>query len=123
MLDVLEREQMDVRARELGDVLRAGLLSIADRHSLVGDVRGRGLLQGIELVLDRETKEPANDLGAAIARRCLALGLHMNIVQLPGMGGTFRIAPALTSAEAELQLGLEMLDQAIGGVALTQVAA
>jgi 2,2-dialkylglycine decarboxylase (pyruvate) len=116
VLDVLETEQMDARALELGAVLRAGLLSIASRHSVVGDVRGRGLLQGIELVLDRETKEPANELGADIARRCLELGLHMNIVQLPGMGGTFRMAPALTSTEAELELGLEMLDQAIGEV-------
>ena len=63
--------------------------------------------------LDRETKEPANDLGADIARRCLERGLHMNIVQLPGMVGTFRMAPALTSTEAELELGLEVLDQAI----------
>ncbi len=123
VLDVLEREQMDARALELGDVLRAGLLSIASRHSVVGDVRGRGLLQGIELVLDRETKEPANDLGADIARRCLELGLHMNIVQLPGMGGTFRMAPALTSTEAELELGLEMLDQAIDEVARGRAAA
>jgi 2,2-dialkylglycine decarboxylase (pyruvate) len=104
-------------------VLRAGLLSIADRHSLVGDVRGRGLLQGIELVLDRDTKEPANDLGAAITARCLELGLHMNIVQLPGSGGTFRIAPALTSTEAELQLGLEMLDTAIDEVTAQRDAA
>ena len=123
VLDVLEREQMDARALELGAVLRTGLLSIASRHSLVGDVRGRGLLQGIELVLDRETKEPANDLGAAITRRCLDLGLHMNIVQLPGIGGTFRIAPALTSTEEELALGLEMLDQAIREVASLRTAA
>ncbi len=123
VLDVLEREQMDARALELGNVLRAGLLSIASRHSVVGDVRGRGLLQGIELVLDRDTKEPANDLGADIARRCLELGLHMNIVQLPGMGGTFRMAPALTSTEAEIALGLEMLDQAIGEVSSMKEAA
>ncbi|WP_130176205.1 aspartate aminotransferase family protein [Cryobacterium sp. SO1] len=114
VLDVLQRDQLDVRAAELGALLRAGLLSIQDRHAVVGDVRGRGLLQGVELVLDRDTKEGSDELGAAITRRCLELGLHMNIVQLPGIGGTFRIAPPLTSTEAEIAWGLEILDQAIG---------
>ncbi|CAN5355398.1 aspartate aminotransferase family protein [soil metagenome] len=114
VLDVLERDRMDARATELGATLRAGLLDIQGRHAVVGDVRGRGLLQGVELVLDRETKESSDELGAAITRRCLELGLHMNIVQLPGIGGTFRIAPTLTSTEEEIALGLEILDQAIG---------
>ena len=81
---------------------------------MVGDVRGRGLLQGIELVTDRATKQGADRLGALVTRRCLELGLHMNVVQLPGMGGIFRIAPPLTSSEDEIALGLEILDQAIG---------
>lgn len=117
VLDVLERDRMDARAVELGTVLRTGLLEIQGRHAVVGDVRGRGLLQGVELVLDRETKQSSDELGAAITRRCLELGLHMNIVQLPGIGGTFRIAPTLTSTEEELALGLEILDRAIGDVA------
>ncbi len=116
VLDVLERDAMDARAAELGDILRTGLLAIQSRHSVVGDVRGRGLLQGIELVVDDETRGTADTLGAAVTRRCFELGLHMNIVQLPGIGGTFRIAPTLTSTEAELELGLEILDQAIGEV-------
>lgn len=121
VLDVLERDSMDERTRELGAVLRDGLLELQERHPVVGDVRGRGLLQGIELVLDRETKESSDELGRAITRRCLELGLHMNIVQLPGAGGTFRIAPPLTSSDGELALGLEILDQAIGEVAATLV--
>ena len=83
---------------------------------MIGDVRGRGLLVGLELVADRGTREPADALGAAVTRRCLQLGLHMNVVQLPGMGGVFRIAPALTSTRAELDLGLQILDQAISDV-------
>lgn len=116
VLDVLERDRLDARAADLGATLRAGLLEIQGRHAVVGDVRGRGLLQGVELVVDRETKESSDELGAAITRRCLELGLHMNIVQLPGIGGTFRIAPTLTSTEEEIALGLEILDQAIGDV-------
>lgn len=113
VLDVLTRDRLDERAHRLGGVLRHGLERIADRHDIVGDIRGRGLLAGLELVVDRETKESSDELGAAVTRRCLELGLHMNIVQLPGMGGVFRIAPPLTATEEELALGLEILDQAI----------
>jgi len=117
VLDVLEREQLDERARKLGAVLREGLLAVQERHAVVGDVRGRGLLQGVELVVDRDTKAGSDELGALVTVRCLELGLHMNVVQLPGMGGTFRIAPPLTSTEEEISLGVEILDQAIGEVA------
>jgi 2,2-dialkylglycine decarboxylase (pyruvate) len=105
---------MATRAAHLGFVLRDGLLALQDKYEVVGDVRGRGLLQGIELVLDRETKQSSDELGAGITRRCLELGLHMNIVQMPGAGSVFRIAPALTSSEEELALGLGILDQAMG---------
>jgi len=100
-----------------GEQLHAGLRVLADRHAVVGDVRGRGLMQGLELVLDRETKESSPDLGVAVTARCLELGLHMNVVQLREMGGTFRIAPALTTTPEELSRGLEILDQALGEVA------
>ena len=116
VLDVLERDDMALQATVKGQLLRQGLLEIRSRHLIVGDVRGRGLLQGVELVVDRITKQGSDTLGADVTRRCLELGLHMNVVQLPGMGGTFRIAPPLTSTPEEIGLGLEMLDQAIGEV-------
>ncbi|WP_328611480.1 aspartate aminotransferase family protein [Amycolatopsis sp. NBC_00345] len=114
VLDVLTRDRLDERAATLGAFLRAGLERIGERHGVVGDIRGRGLLAGLELVVDRETKEGSDELGALVTRRCLELGLHMNIVQLPGMGGVFRIAPPLTATEDELSLGLSILDEAIG---------
>src|SRR4051812_15693183 len=100
-----------------GEQLASGLRELAERHAVVGDVRGRGLMQGLELVLDRETKESSPDLGIAVTERCLELGLHMNVVQLREMGGAFRIAPALTATREELARGVEILDQAIGEVA------
>lgn len=114
VLDVLIGDRLDERARSLGAFLHQGLTDIATRHAVVGDIRGRGLLAGLELVVDRETKQHSNELGARVTRRCLELGLHMNIVQLPGMGGVLRMAPPLTATEEELSLGLAMLDQAIG---------
>jgi 2,2-dialkylglycine decarboxylase (pyruvate) len=116
VLDVLERDRLDVRARDLGRQLTDGLRELATRHDVIGDVRGRGLLVGLELVVDRDTKESSDELGAAITRRCLELGLHMNVVQLPGMGGVFRIAPPLTATDDEIALGLAVLDEAIGDV-------
>jgi 2,2-dialkylglycine decarboxylase (pyruvate) len=106
VLDVLVEERLDEQAAKLGAFLRNGLDDLAARHSLVSDVRGRGLLVGLEIADE--------SLSAPITQKCLDLGLHMNIVQIPGMGGVFRIAPPLTASEEELALGLSILDEAIG---------
>lgn len=116
VLDVLERDELVTRAREHGAFLHAGLHELAARHEIVGDVRGRGLMQGMEIVSDRATKTGSTALGAAVGDRCLELGLHMNIVQLREMAGTFRIAPALTATRDELERGLAILDQALTDV-------
>lgn len=113
VLTVVERDGLVDRAARLGRHLGTRLAALKERHEQVGDVRGRGLLQGIELVTDKVGKAPAEDLGARVTAECLRRGLHMNIVQLPGMGGIFRIAPPLTIAEAELDEGLDILDDAI----------
>ncbi len=110
VLDVLMRDRLDVRARELGARLRGGLDELALRHKVIADIRGRGLLVGLEL---DDGEGDADRLGAAVTRRCSELGLHMNIVQLPGMGGTFRIAPPLTATDAEIDRGVEILDAAL----------
>lgn len=116
VLNVLERDKLDIRAAELGDHVQDRLMGLARRHECIGDVRGRGLLIGLELVTDRATKQGSDALGAAVTRRCLELGLHMNVVQLPGMGGVFRIAPPLTSSLEELDEGIDIIDRAIGDV-------
>jgi len=113
VLEVVERDGLVARANLMGERLRNGLLRLQERFECIGDVRGRGLLLGMEVVKDRATKEPADGLGAKITRECMNLGLSMNIVQLPGMGGVFRIAPPLTVSEAEIDLGLSLLEQAI----------
>ncbi len=113
VLEIVVRDRLAERAAAAGARLRAGLSELQERHECVGDVRGRGLLVGVEIVADRESKKPAPELGAAVTRRCLELGLSMNITALPGMGGVFRIAPPLTITDAELDLGVSILDQAL----------
>ncbi|MDW5326712.1 aspartate aminotransferase family protein [Plantactinospora sp. KLBMP9567] len=116
VLDVIDREDLVERAARLGDQLTARLLELRDGYEVVGDVRGRGLLQGVELVRDKESKAPADALGAAVTSACLERGLHMNIVQLPGMGGIFRIAPPLTISDDELHTGVDILEASVKAV-------
>ncbi|MGE0218769.1 aspartate aminotransferase family protein [Mycolicibacterium sp.] len=113
VLTVVERDGLVERANILGKRLSARLADLHDRYEQVGDVRGRGLLQGIELVTDKAGKTPADALGQQVTAACLERGLHMNIVQLPGMGGIFRIAPPLTVTDTELDTGLDILDAAL----------
>jgi 2,2-dialkylglycine decarboxylase (pyruvate) len=116
VLTVVARDDLVRRADVLGARLLARLTDMRDRYDEVGDVRGRGLLQGIELVSDKASKAPADALGAEVTAACLERGLHMNIVQLPGMGGIFRIAPPLTISDDELDIGLDILDEALSVV-------
>jgi 2,2-dialkylglycine decarboxylase (pyruvate) len=116
VLTVVERDGLVARAAALGRRLGERLADMKDRYESVGDTRGRGLLQGIELVSDKSTKSPMDSLGAEVTARCLDRGLHMNIVQLPGMGGIFRIAPPLTITDAELDTGLDVMDASLATV-------
>ena len=116
VLTVVDRDNLVDSADCLGRMLATRLTGMRDRYEQVGDIRGRGLLQGIELVSDKASKAPADVLGARVTAACLDRGLHMNIVQLPGMGGIFRIAPPLTITEAELHTGLDILDEALSAV-------
>jgi len=113
VLEIVQRDGLAARAAEAGDRLSARLRALQQRFACIGDLRGRGLLQGMEIVADRGTKVPAPELGDAITRRCLECGLSMNIVQLPGMGGVFRIAPPLTVSDAEIDQGVDILERAL----------
>lgn len=113
VLEIVERDGLVQRAAIAGKRLRDGLLSLQQRHECIGDVRGEGLLLGMEIVHDRQGKRPAPELGARITQHCMDRGLSMNIVQLPSMGGVFRIAPPLTVSDDEIDLGLQILSDAI----------
>jgi 2,2-dialkylglycine decarboxylase (pyruvate) len=113
VLDVVERDGLVEQATTRGERLKKGLLSLQQRYECIGDVRGRGLLLGLEIVVDRKTKAPGFELGAQIMDEAMRRGLSMNIVKLPGMGGVFRIAPALTVSDAEIDRGLDIMSDAV----------
>lgn len=113
VLETLQREQLLERARRQGDYLRRGLLELQQRHEAIGDVRGLGLLLGVELVQDRDTREPYHALGALTTQRCFELGLSMNIRRRPERGSVWRIAPPLTVSNEEIDRAVAILDQAL----------
>ncbi len=113
VLETLQREQLLERARRQGDYLRRGLLELQQRHEAIGDVRGLGLLLGVELVQDRATREPYHALGALTTQRCFELGLSMNIRRRPERGSVWRIAPPLTVSNDEIDRAVSILDQAL----------
>ena len=113
VLETIEQEHLLARSREMGDYLAAGLASLQQRHEEIGDVRGMGLLRGIELVKDRETREPNHELGALTTERCLQLGLSMNIRRRPERGSVWRIAPPLTVKREDIDLAMAIFDEAL----------
>lgn len=113
VLETIQREGLIERARTQGDYLRRGLLELQQRHEAIGDVRGLGLLLGVELVRDRHTREPFHELGALTTQRCFELGLSMNIRRRPERGSVWRIAPPLTVSNAEIDRAIAILDQAL----------
>jgi 4-aminobutyrate aminotransferase-like enzyme len=116
VLEIVERDNIPALAAERGDQLHQGLLKLQEKFWCIGDVRGRGLFQAIEIISDAKTKAPGAELGQAVSDRALELGLSCNIVNLPGMGGVFRLAPPVTVTEAEIEEGLAILEQAFGQI-------
>ena len=113
VLETIEQENLLERAREMGEYLAARLRELQGRHEEIGDVRGMGLLRGIELVKDRESRAPHHELGALTTQRCLELGLSMNIRRRPERGSVWRIAPPLTVTREDIDLAMTIFDQAL----------
>ncbi len=114
VLKTIQEENLPDHAAEIGHQLLSGLKSMADRHPLIGDIRGRGLVIGIELVQDQETKAPATLEAAKVVYRayelglvCYYVGLHSNVLEL---------TPPLILSHQETEQAVAILDQAIQDV-------
>ena len=108
-LEIIEEEGLVERARELGAFALGRLLEMMDRYPLIGDVRGRGLLMGVELVADRESREPAADAAEEVFYRCLEEGLSFKVT----MGNVLTLSPPLTIGRGDLERALDILDAAL----------
>ena len=110
VLEVIERENLQANALKLGARLFAGLERLKEKHTVIGDVRGKGLMLGIELVKDRATKEPAKLEAAQVVEAAREMGLLLGKGGL--QGHTIRFAPPMCINEGDADFVLEVLDQA-----------
>ena len=112
VVEILVRDRLEERARELGAYMKGIMRDLQQRHECIGDVRGRGLLIGLELVEDRHSKKPAHELGAEVGRRCIELGASLNIAR-QASANIFRIAPPLTVTRGQIDTAMAILDRAL----------
>jgi alanine-glyoxylate transaminase/(R)-3-amino-2-methylpropionate-pyruvate transaminase len=114
VLEVIEREKTQENCLRLGNHLLDGLNRLKEKHKVIGDVRGRGLMLGIEFVKDRATKAPGREECAQAVENARELGL------LLGKGGlwgqTIRFAPPMNITKADADFVLAVLDEAIANV-------
>ena len=111
VLEVIEREKLQQNSLEIGARLKAGFMKLAEKHALIGEVRGLGLMLGVELVKDRKTKEPAKEEAARVWESCKDMGLLLGKGGL--WGNTLRIKPPMCLTRADADFLLEVLDAAL----------
>jgi 4-aminobutyrate aminotransferase/(S)-3-amino-2-methylpropionate transaminase len=109
----MEEENLIQRAREIEAILKGRLEQLAAKYDEVGEIRGRGAMIAMELVTDRETKEPAAALTAAINKACHERGLVT--LTCGTLGNVFRFLPPLSMGDNLLNEGLDILDEAFAG--------
>src|SRR5881392_3245718 len=116
VLEVIEKENLQANSLKLGNYILAGLNKLKEKHKVIGDVRGKGLMLGIEMVKDRATKVPASAECAQVVETAKDMGL------LLGKGGlwgqTIRFAPPMCINKADADFLLAVLDEAFGSVSI-----
>jgi|LakMenEpi03Aug12_release.lakeMendotaPanAssembly.Ray.scaffolds.fasta_scaffold110656_3 alanine-glyoxylate transaminase/(R)-3-amino-2-methylpropionate-pyruvate transaminase len=114
VLEVIDEDGIQANAARIGARLKAGFEDLARRHDLIGDVRGLGLMLGIELVKDHATKAPAKEECARVFERCRELGL---LIGKGGLhGNVLRIKPPMCLTAADADFLLEVLDAAMRSI-------
>jgi 4-aminobutyrate aminotransferase len=115
VVDIIEKDRLADNAQVVGSHFRARLDGLAEKHPLIGEVRGMGLMQGMELVKDRKTKEPAPQAAAAVLEAAKDRGL---IIGKGGLyGNVLRISPPLTVTTEDADQAADMIDKALGDAA------
>jgi 4-aminobutyrate aminotransferase-like enzyme len=114
VIEVIEEDDLKTNAAVVGQHFRQKLEQLQEKHALIGDVRGMGLMQALELVEDRKTKKPAAKETNAILEECRKAGL------LVGKGGLYgnviRMSPPLNITKADVDEAYKMLDKAFAAV-------
>lgn len=114
VVEVVHSENLVERAASMGQYLQAHLVELQCRHEAIGDIRGRGLLVGIEIVSDRKNRKPGHELIKLLTDRCFQLGLNIN--RVGGPHSVWRLAPPLTISKTEIDRAVEIMDQAFAEI-------
>jgi 4-aminobutyrate aminotransferase len=116
-IDLIEEDRLMDNAETVGNYLHAGLEALKEKHTLIGDVRGMGLMQGIELVKDRTSKAPATDLTNQLLER---LRVHGLLVGKGGMyGNVARMTPPLNISKTDVDVALAAIDKGLTEIEAT----
>ena len=108
VLDIMEQERLPENAERVGAFLKAGFLGLQKRHPALGDVRGRGLVIGLEIVSPSDGYTPAPDLASRVLLACARRGMLLGKVGI--YRNVIRIAPPLVIKEEEAELGVRIMD-------------
>jgi 4-aminobutyrate aminotransferase len=111
-IEIIEDEGLVENAARIGERALERLHDLMERHPLIGDVRGRGCLFGAELVLDRDTREPARDAADAVLYAALSRGLSFKTT----MGNVLTFTPPLVTTRAQLDEALDIVDACLTDV-------
>jgi len=111
-IEIIEDEGLIENAARIGALALERLHDMKARHPLIGNVQGRGLLLGVDLVTDRESKEPAGDAAEAVYYRALDQGLSFKVT----MGNVLTLTPPLITTEEEIDKALQIIEDAISEV-------
>ena len=111
-IQIIEEEGLVLHARKLGAYTVERLRHMAKRHPLIGDIRGLGLILGVELLRNHATLEPASDEAERVMYAALQGGLNFKVTQ----GNVLTLTPALTLTQAEMDQALSILERALASV-------
>ncbi|MGH9704364.1 MAG: aspartate aminotransferase family protein, partial [Candidatus Acidiferrales bacterium] len=114
VIEVIEEENLRENCYVVGGYFRQGLEGLKEKYALIGDVRGMGMMQALELVKDRQTKEPAADAAGQVMERARDNGL---LIGKGGLyGNTIRMAPPMNISKADVDEGIRLLDKSFSEV-------
>jgi 4-aminobutyrate aminotransferase-like enzyme len=112
-LDVLKDENLIERSRKMGQYFTVRLKELQNKYDIIGDIRGPGLMIGVELVKDRQTKEPAREITNTIVKEAIYDGVIFGESLFKGLGNVLKIKPPLVITEAEADKVLEVFEKHI----------
>ncbi|AGL03202.1 4-aminobutyrate--2-oxoglutarate transaminase [Desulfoscipio gibsoniae] len=110
-IDYMQQEKLVERAREIGEKTRARMLEMKEKYPVIGDVRGLGAMNAMELVKNSETKEPAKDEAAAVSKYCMKNGVI--VIGAGIFSNVIRTLVPLAITDEQLDRGLDVLEQAV----------